>query len=336
MPGLSSRNPVAGYGNIGKVQIRFKPKPPKKPYIGVVLFLFCTSLLLFSWSWTDPWRRNAILLPAMRYVLKYFDSYRSRVTDKTVVNSRIHDISMDVDDLGRPFVGAESIQNVIFGQGYVHAKNRMFQMDLNRHKAYGTLSSWQGERALPSDLMARVLGISSNAKGDLALQSDVEQEYLQSYTDGVNAYIEEGHSLPIEYSLLGLSEIEAWTPLDSLAVLRYHSTLSSEIWELELTQYMVSQEPKSENFTSSFAFPSHEHGSETRDTTVLPSVSSSTAWVMQTHASASETATPLHSTRIVTEVCKMLLFVLVVRGIARCNDFILWGKHDICRVSYFR
>lgn len=305
MPGLSSRNPVAGYGNIGKVQIRFKPKPQKKPLYGAILFLFCACLLLFSWSWTDPWKRNTIILPTMRSILRHIDTYRIQMTNKSSDN-KTNQFKIDFDDLGRAIISGDSIQKVLFGQGYEHAKNRIFQMDLNRHKAYGSLSSWQGERALSTDMMARVMNISSLARSDFAAHNDIEREYLQSYCDGVNSFIQEGNALPVEYKLLGLNEIEPWTPLDSLVLLRYHSTLSSEIWEVELTQYMVSQEPKSTNFTSAFAFPRHENGIDKTSATVIPSVSSSTAWVMQPIASMSPSTAsaplPLHSTRIVTEV----------------------------------
>ena len=303
MPGLSSRNPVPGYGNIGKVHIRFKPKPKKKPYYGLVLFSFCLLLLAFSWMWTDKWKREVIILPVFRFIVGSIDSFRLP-SPQASSHSPGRDVKVEMDTLGQPKISANSINDVLFGQGYVHAKYRLFQMDLLRHKAHGHLSSWEGERGLESDLISRAFNISQLARADLVAQNPTELSYLQSFADGVNAYIAEKAPLPVEFSLLGLEEVQTWSPLDSLALVRYHSVLLSELWELELTRYMVDIIPEAEGLTNTL-LPSLRGLAGDRQeggggaVHVIPTASSSSSWILRSQI---EGTFPLHSTAIVSEV----------------------------------
>ncbi|MGN6303040.1 MAG: penicillin acylase family protein [Angustibacter sp.] len=132
------------------------------------------------------------------------------------------------DDQGVPQVYADNAADLFYAQGYVHAQDRFFEMDLRRHITAGSLSELVGPSsdALDADKVVRTLGWRRIAEQELPLLSASTRQYLQSYADGVNAYIS-GRSpsqLGVEYAVLDLQlpsyRIKPWTPVDSLAWLK--------------------------------------------------------------------------------------------------------------------
>ncbi|HEX4823578.1 MAG TPA: penicillin acylase family protein [Candidatus Polarisedimenticolaceae bacterium] len=102
--------------------------------------------------------------------------------------------------------------------GWVHAADRLFQMELRRRAAAGRLSEVFGTAALEMDKRARTLGFASMAEHDWDVAPDDDRAILQAYADGVNAYLAD-HPLPLELEVLHLHP-EPWTPLDSLSFQR--------------------------------------------------------------------------------------------------------------------
>jgi penicillin amidase len=132
------------------------------------------------------------------------------------------------DDQGVPQVYADSAADLFYAQGYVHAQDRFFEMDLRRHITAGRLSELVGAstEALQADKVVRTLGWRRVAEQELPLLSASTRQYLQSYADGVNAYIagRSASQLGVEYAVLDLQlpsyRIKPWTPVDSLAWLK--------------------------------------------------------------------------------------------------------------------
>jgi penicillin G amidase len=122
----------------------------------------------------------------------------------------------DADGIAHILAGNR--HDLFFLQGAVHAQDRLFQMDVRRRQAHGTLAELLGPAALPTDVQLRTIGLHRAAKRSLddALSVDALQ-VLQAYADGVNAWVAE-HGLPPEYGLLELTAFDEWTPLDSVAV----------------------------------------------------------------------------------------------------------------------
>ena len=114
-------------------------------------------------------------------------------------------------------IRAHNEHDLFFLQGYVHAQDRLFQMDVSRREAGGTLAELVGSGALPQDVQLRTLGLRRAAARSLPLQSARVLAVLQAYSEGVNTYVV-SHPLPPEYGALKLSHFEPWTPVDSLAV----------------------------------------------------------------------------------------------------------------------
>ena len=119
------------------------------------------------------------------------------------------------DRWGVPHIFAGTDHDAFFGLGYVHAQDRLWQMEMNRRIGAGRLSEILGEATLPIDKFQRTMGYYRAAQGDFAALSERSQQVLQAYADGVNQWLGEGHTLPPEFLLLGVKPAP-WTPYDSL------------------------------------------------------------------------------------------------------------------------
>ena len=125
--------------------------------------------------------------------------------------------SLTVDSDGITHVSASSLHDVFFLNGWVHARDRLFQMDVNRREPSGTLAELLGKAALSSDVQARTIGLRRAAERTWAAAPADLKATLQAYSDGVNAYTA-SHPLPPEYAALNLNAVAPWTPVDSLTV----------------------------------------------------------------------------------------------------------------------
>lgn len=130
------------------------------------------------------------------------------------------------DDHGIPQVYADSTHDLMLAQGFVHAQDRFFEMDVRRHATAGRLSELFGESGLETDLVVRTLGWRDVAEKEVALLRPATRSALDAYAEGVNAYLE-GRStseMSLEYALLGVTGLdyqpEQWTAVDSVAWLK--------------------------------------------------------------------------------------------------------------------
>src|SRR5262245_29957004 len=126
------------------------------------------------------------------------------------------------DQMGIPHIYASTSHDLFFAQGYVHAQDRFWQMDVSRHIGSGRLSEMFGAGQLDTDSFLRTLGWARVAQDELKLLPPEDVAVLQAYSDGVNTYMSErrGPELSLEYSILGLLtpgyEPEPWQPLHSI------------------------------------------------------------------------------------------------------------------------
>ena len=122
---------------------------------------------------------------------------------------------------GIPHIRADNDHDLFFMQGRIHAQDRLFQMDLLRRSAAGTLAEVLGLAALPTDVETRTIGLSRAAVLSLAAHPPEMVAILQAYSDGVNSFLDEAElvgGLPPEYTGLGLTSVERWKPVDSVLV----------------------------------------------------------------------------------------------------------------------
>lgn len=135
-------------------------------------------------------------------------------------------ITRDVDGIAH--VAALNEHDMFFLQGWTHAQDRLFQMDVNRRQPSGTLAELLGEGATGSDVELRTIGLRRSAErsltaievaasnGDTTAQGALDA--LKAYSSGVNAYLAQNTTLPPEYQALGLNQVAPWSPIDSLTI----------------------------------------------------------------------------------------------------------------------
>lgn len=163
-------------------------------------------------------------------------------------------VTVTFDDLGIPTVQAGSELDAFRAQGYLHARERLWQMELFRRVAEGRLSEILGERALDSDRFLRTLGMRRAADDALDALDPAVLEVLEAYTEGVNAALDGWRGpLPPEFVILrirpepwtvgaivALEKIMAWDLADyqeTLALARARHRLDDEGWEVVRPAY---------------------------------------------------------------------------------------------------
>src|SRR6195952_151301 len=132
-------------------------------------------------------------------------------------------VTVYLDDRLVPHVFAEKENDVYFVQGYLHAKFRLWQMELQTHAAAGRASEIVGSIALKHDREFRRLGMVYAAEASLKeMESDpITKMSCDAYTAGVNAYIATltESTLPLEYKLIGYKP-EQWSNLKTALFLK--------------------------------------------------------------------------------------------------------------------
>lgn len=130
-------------------------------------------------------------------------------------------------DHGIPQIYADTPEDLFQAEGFVHAQDRFFEMDLRRHITAGRLSELVGEGGLKTDRVIRTLGWRRVAEQELPTLKPETRKYLQAYANGVNAYVHQQGTLSrlsLEYVILSRKvpdyRVEDWTPVDSLAWLK--------------------------------------------------------------------------------------------------------------------
>jgi len=122
------------------------------------------------------------------------------------------------DSLGVPHIWAGSAEDLFFAQGFVHAQDRLWQMELFRRAAQGRLAEVMGEDLVETDLFLRNIGLWRAALAAEASLDDVRRRWAEAYVAGVNAAIEARKgALPPEFLVLRI-EPEPWTLQHSLAL----------------------------------------------------------------------------------------------------------------------
>ncbi len=164
---------------------------------------------------------------------KFIDPFKGFWTNATSKNiSKQQDLNVKglknkvevlFDDRLVPHIFAQNDEDLYFAQGYITAQNRLWQMEFQTHAAAGRLSEIVGAKALDYDLFQRKIGMGFAAENALAamLANETSKKTLESYTAGVNAYIEslKPQDYPIEYKLLDYAP-EAWTNIKTAYMLK--------------------------------------------------------------------------------------------------------------------
>lgn len=205
-------------------------------------FLKGAALLLFAVAVAVTW-----------YVLELRSGPPPRTADVVVAGIR-GPVDVLRDSLGVPHIWAETAEDAFFAQGYLHASDRLWQMELFRRTATGTLSEILGESALPADRFLRTLGLSRAAERSHQAIDAGTRQGLEAYSRGVNAAVEGWRGpWPPEFVLLrarpgewspqsstAMEKIMAWDLAEygtSLTLAQARQSLSDEDWALVRPEY---------------------------------------------------------------------------------------------------
>lgn len=121
------------------------------------------------------------------------------------------------DALGIPTIKGDNESDVAFVLGYIHARDRFFQLDRDRKGAAGRAAELLGNAALSSDVQFRNLGLDRAALATWQVISDESKGVMQAYANGINSWLA-SNPLPPEYTALELTKVDPWTPLDTLLI----------------------------------------------------------------------------------------------------------------------
>ncbi|UII54280.1 penicillin acylase family protein [Cytobacillus spongiae] len=208
--------------------IEKQPKPRKnwlKILIGGFILLVTIAFIIF----TSLNAYTARSLPKIAGEIK-LDGLQDHVT-----------VLRDVH--GVPHIQAANDQDLYIAQGYVQAQDRLFQMDLSRRQASGTLSEVIGEATVDNDKYFRTLGLRRAAEASFTQYSPEAKQVLEWFAFGINTYIQELKQTgrwPVEFTLLGY-EPDEWSPIDSLTIGKYMAFDLGGHWQDQAFRYYLLQ-----------------------------------------------------------------------------------------------
>ncbi|MDH7498836.1 MAG: penicillin acylase family protein [candidate division NC10 bacterium] len=159
------------------------------------------------------------------------------------------------DPSGIPHIYAQDEHDLMVAQGFVHAQDRLWQMEVTRRLAQGRLSEIAGEETLMVDYFVRLLGLPElRSRAAQALSSE-DLDRMQAYLAGINAYLElQGEDLPLEFRSLGLKP-EPWTLEDLFSSLALTAWFLQTNYKQELLTIKAASKMERQGWED--LFPSH-------------------------------------------------------------------------------
>jgi len=142
----------------------------------------------------------------------------------------VSEVEVRFDPYGVPHIFAENNDDLFFAQGYITARERMFQMDMTRLAGRGELSTLFGEITVSLDKLTKTLGFYRLARSEVPQLSEECRDAIAAYTRGVNAYLDTLKHLPREYVFLRAGP-DRWVPEDTVVcgtVMAYSLTRSKK------------------------------------------------------------------------------------------------------------
>jgi penicillin amidase len=150
------------------------------------------------------------------------------------------DIVRDAE--GIPHIYAKSADDAYFALGFVHAQDRLWQLELNRRIPSGRMAEILGPSAADTDRFLRTLGVRRNAEAILANLSAPARAGLEAYAKGVNAYLRNRKGpLPPEFIITGAPAPEPWKPVDSVGWQTMMAWDLGANWTQELLRMRLAQ-----------------------------------------------------------------------------------------------
>ena len=183
----------------------------------LVIFLFLSPPCYLYWKTQNIYTGNY-----------YLSSFNSEYEIKNNDTIRIY-----TDEYGFPHIKGNSLEDIYFGLGFVQAKNRLWQIDINRRIARGMLSEIFGERTIESDKFMRRVGHNEFAikQADYVKNNSEYYNIIKAFIGGIN-YFANNFKLPIEYYIT-FSEFKNYTLEDIIASISMFGMAMSQDFSME-------------------------------------------------------------------------------------------------------
>ena len=163
----------------------------------------------------------AVLLVALLLLFFYLSGKRVQRSGELVLPGLQAEVSINYDERGVPHILAKNEADLYRALGYVHAQDRLFQMEMARRLARGELAEILGPKLLDVDRLFRTLGLRKHADAYIARldKNTAPFKALSAYLDGVNQF-QASHAAPLEFDLLGIPK-RPFTAQDTVAISGY-------------------------------------------------------------------------------------------------------------------
>ena len=236
-----------------------------------------------------------ILIGSWFFIQKNKPVYKGNIQ----LNNLQEEVNVYFDDIGVPHIYAQNQKDAYVALGYVHAQDRLWQMELIRRISAGRLSEIFGEDMLETDKFFKGIGIEVAAAETIKKLDTNSQSFIlaKAYLNGINQFIENGIT-PVEFRLIGI-EKEKYTIKDIYNVFGYmsfgfaqaHKTdpfltnLKDKLGKVYLKDLAIDIDPRSaiiKNNNRSRKIASNISASVNRimDKTVVPPLIGSNSWVV--------------------------------------------------------
>ena len=196
---------------------------------------------------------------ASLFLAKGWPEYKGEFRDLPLKAS----VTVIRDKYGIPHIYAQNKNDLMFAQGFVHAQDRLWQMETMRQIVAGRISEFAGEKRVNLDYFARILGFPE-LRHRLAQELNPEEiATIQSYVDGINAYIKlQGKNLPLEFQS-SKHNPEEFTVEDTCTLFVLNSWLFRENYRSELMALLARKSVELEEWKD--IYPSHPNANLPED-----------------------------------------------------------------------
>ena len=152
------------------------------------------------------------------------------------------------DDFGIPYIEASNENDLYFALGFVHAQDRLFQMDITRRAGMGRLAEILGSKALEYDIVFKTVGFNEISKKLYDNSSPESKRICKAYTDGINAYLDYASgNFSIEFDLLNYQP-EKWEPYQVYLIARLTAWELNLGWWVDVVYYQLQKKLSQEKF----------------------------------------------------------------------------------------
>ncbi|HJV87150.1 MAG TPA: penicillin acylase family protein [Noviherbaspirillum sp.] len=184
----------------------------------------------------------ALLATFVAVALWYRSASQPQVDGKLKLEGLTAPVDIVRDAEGIPHIYAKSTADAYFALGYVHAQDRLWQLEMNRRIVAGRLAEILGPSALNTDRFLRTLGVRRNAERILAHLEPETRAALDAYARGINAWLaNRSGPLPPEFILSGAPSPAPWQPVDSIGWQTMMAWDLGSNWTQELLRMRAAQ-----------------------------------------------------------------------------------------------